>query len=120
MIRTFVLGTLIALLAVACSSPATQQTVDVSQDEDAPAVEEQIVKLGNFEQTPDMKASRERFAAIRLTDGRVLAVGGRGRGLGNVEVGNFEESAELFDSETETWSLQVKWPPNASPRQWSN
>ncbi len=99
----FVLCSLAALVAGACSSPGPQSTVTGDDEEESLPVQDQAVELGEFEKISDMKASRERFAALRLSDGRVLVVGGRGRGLGNVEVGNFEESAELLDPEAVEW-----------------
>jgi len=105
MIRLLVLGIFAVLFAVACSSAASEQVTENNGEAAPLPVEEQVAQLGDFEQTSDMKASRERFAAIRLSDGRVLAAGGRGRGLGNVEVGNFEESTELLDPETVEWTF---------------
>jgi len=105
MIRILVLALFTALFAVACSSPASDQVTETNGDGTSVSAEEQVAELGDFELTSDMKASRERFAAIRLSDGRVLAVGGRGRGLGNVEVGNFEESTELLDPATVEWTF---------------
>ena len=107
---------LIALLAVACSSPATSsvptkpaEESSVSDQDKAPVeeeapVEDVAVELGDFESAPEMKARRERFAALRIGDGRVLALGGRGLGIGTL-VATIHETAELLDPETLEWTL---------------
>ena len=53
----------------------------------------------------DLGAHRERFSAITLNDGRIMAVGGKAIGLRNVEMGNFEDSTEILDINTMTWKL---------------
>lgn len=51
-----------------------------------------------------MSVARQDATATRLTDGRVLVVGGRG--FGSIDVGNvYFESAELFDPAAGTFSL---------------
>jgi hypothetical protein len=101
---------MITLLAVACSSPAASsvpaepvEESSVSVQDEAP-VEDVAVELGDFVSAPDMKARRERFAAIRLSDGRVLALGGRGLGIGTL-VATMHETAELLNPETLEWTM---------------
>ncbi len=73
--------------------------------QDEPPVEDVAVELGDFVRSSDMKASRERFSALRLSDGSVLALGGRGQGLGNVKLGHVEETAEILNPETLEWTF---------------
>ena len=110
MLRFTVVGLLITLLAVACSSPTPSSVPEkpdeessVSVQDEAP-VEDAAVELGDFVSAPDMKARRERFAAISLSDGSVLAVGGRGLGIGTL-VATIHETAELLDPETLEWTF---------------
>ena len=48
-----------------------------------------------------MHDARSAFEMVKLSSGKVLAVGGRGRGSGGVL-----SSAELFDPATKTWQTQ--------------
>jgi len=86
----------------------TNEESSVSVQDDAPvdeaAVEVVAVELGDFANAPDMKARRERFAALGLSDGRVLAVGGRGLGIGTL-IGTMHETAELLNPETLEWTM---------------
>ena len=110
MLRSTVIGMLITLLAVACSSPAASsvpakpvEESSVSVQDEAP-VEDVAVELGDFVSAPDMKARRERFAALRLSDGSVLALGGRGLGIGTL-IATMHETAELLNPETLEWTM---------------
>ena len=96
----------ILAISVACSSdvsPASQ--VREEAEPATEAAEETFEPARDFERAPDLRSSRERFAVIRLADGRVMAVGGRARGLGNVEAGNFNGTAELMEARTLEWTL---------------
>ncbi len=110
MSRSAVIAVLITLLAVACSSPAATsvpaepaEESSVSVQEETP-VEDVAVELGDFVSAPDMKARRERFAALTLSDGSVLALGGRGLGIGTL-VATIHETAEVLDPETLEWTF---------------
>jgi hypothetical protein len=110
MLRSTVIGILITLLVVACSSPAASsvpvepvEESSVSVQDEAP-VEDGAAELGDFVSAPDMKARRERFAAIRLSDGSVLALGGRGLGIGTL-IATMHETAELLNPETLEWTM---------------
>ena len=110
MLRSTIIGLFITILAVACSSPGASSVPEkpieessVSVRDEAP-VEDVAVKSGDFVSAPDMKARRERFAALRLSDGRVLALGGRGLGIGTL-IGTMHETAELLNPETLEWTL---------------
>ena len=103
-------GILIALMAVACSSPAASsvpakpvEESSVSVQDEAP-VEDVAMELGDFVSAPDMKARRERFSALRLSDGSVLALGGRGLGIGTL-IATMHETAELLNPETLEWTM---------------
>ena len=96
----------VAIAPFACASPAAPGPQDDGPATPAPdAGAERFEPARDFERAPDMKSSRERFSVIRLADGRVMAVGGRARGLGNVEAGNFNGTAELMDPRTLEWTL---------------
>ena len=58
---------------------------------------------GEFILVDEMKAARQLHSAIKLPDGRIFVVGGRGPGanLNNTVY----ESAELYDSELDEWTL---------------
>ncbi len=106
---TVILGAAVAVAvgAVACASPAAPGPSQADEP-DAPAPEAgagRFEPARDFERAPDLRSSRERFSVIRLADGRVMAVGGRARGLGNVEAGNFNGTAELMDPSTLEWTL---------------
>ncbi len=110
MLRSTVIGILITLLAVSCSSPAASsvptkpvEESSVSVQDEAP-VEDVAVELGDFVSAPDMKARRERFAALGLSDGSVLALGGRGLGIGTL-IATMHETAELLNPETLEWTF---------------
>ena len=104
MLRSIVIGILITLLAVACSSPAASSVPAEPVEESSVSVQDVAVELGDFVSAPDMKARRERFAAIRLSDGRVLALGGRGLGIG-ILIATMHETAELLNPETLEWTM---------------
>ena len=101
--RLLALG-MIALLFLACSAPAATAPESAGAEGRQPEPAAEFEPARDFDQAPDLKSSRERFAVIRLADGRLLAVGGRARGLGNVEAGNFNETAELLDPKTLEWT----------------
>ncbi len=97
-------------MAVACSSPAASsvpakpvEESSVSVQDEAP-VEDVAMELGDFVSAPDMKARRERFSALRLSDGSVLALGGRGLGIGTL-IATMHETAELLNPETLEWTM---------------
>ena len=102
--RLLALGT-IAALVLGCSAPAATAPESAGTDRQQPGTAAEFEPARDFDEAPDLKSSRERFSVIRLADGRLLAVGGRARGLGNVEAGNFNETAELLDPKTLKWTL---------------
>ena len=92
----------LAAVALACAGPAAS-TPDPEEpaDQKTPTAT-RLEPARDFDSAPDLKSSRERFAVIRLADGRLLAVGGRARGMGGLEAGTSTR------------------PPNCStPRRWS-
>lgn len=95
----------LAAVALACAGPAAS-TPDPEEpaDQKTPTAT-RLEPARDFDSAPDLKSSRERFAVIRLADGRLLAVGGRARGMGGLEAGNFNETAELLDPKTLEWTL---------------
>ena len=112
MFRSVIIVFLITTLAVACSSTGesseTEKSIEessVSVQDEAPVEEEAEVSmdLGEFVTASDMMAKRERYAALMLSDGRVLAVGGRGLGIGTL-IATMHETAELLDPETLEWT----------------
>ena len=108
MLRSVIIVFLITTLAVACSSTGetseTEKSIEessVSAQDEAPIEDaaEVSMDLGEFVTASDMMAKRERYAALLLSDGRVLAVGGRGLGIGTL-IATMHETAELLDPET--------------------
>jgi hypothetical protein len=91
----------LAILA-ACSSESGSVEVDTGEPGDAPAASG--LASGIFEKGPDMKSRRERFTTIQLSDGRLMSVGGRAIGL-QAQSGNYNETAELFDPASTTWTF---------------
>ena len=98
------LATLAFVLLAACAgdaaAPGTSETVSV------PEVEPEVsVSIGSFSKTRLMADKRERHGSVILNDGRVLVVGGRGRGVhGALQQGFWNASAEVFDPITGDWS----------------
>ncbi len=80
--------------------PAAQQ----APGESASQVRASQTTFGEFESGPDMKSRRERFATVKMSDGRLLAVGGRAVGL-QAQSGNFNETAEVFDPTDTVWTF---------------
>ena len=112
MLRSVIIVFLITTLAVACSSTGesseTEKSIEessISAQDEAPIEEDAEVSmdLGEFVTASDMVAKRERYAALLLSDGRVLAVGGRGLGIGTL-IATMHETAELLDPETLEWT----------------
>ena len=114
MFKTILIGLLITILAIACSSESASSDSDAAQPrgdssvsaQDEAPIEDAVevsMDLGEFVTSSDMMAKRERYAALLLSDGRVLAVGGRGLGIGTL-IATMHETAELLDPETLEWA----------------
>ena len=73
-------------------------------DEGATQARSNQASIGEFASGPDMKSRRERFATVKMSDGRLLAVGGRAVGL-QAQSGNFNETAEVFDPAATEWTF---------------
>jgi Kelch motif protein len=65
-------------------------------------------RTGRFTAGASMYEHRAEFRAVRLVDGRILAVGGRGVGSSTYD------SAELYEPSTNRWS--PTWPPTGYRR----
>ena len=111
MLRSAAFVVLVTLLAVACSSPAATsvpakpvEESSVSVQDEAP-IEGVAVELGDFVSAPDMKARRERFAALTLRDGSVLALGGRGLGIGTLVGNHPRDGGKCSTPETLEWTF---------------
>lgn len=89
-------------LLVGCSGgePAAQKT----PDENTTQVRSNRTTIGEFASGPDMKSRRERFTTVKMSDGRLLAVGGRAVGL-QAQSGNYNETAEVFDPAETVWTF---------------
>ena len=95
-----------AAASLNCAAPAAPEPVPgEGQGQEQAGQTVLFEPARDFDRAPDLKSARERFAVTRLSDGRIMAVGGRARGLGNVEAGNFNETAELLDPATLQWTL---------------
>ena len=114
MFKLILIGLLITILAIACSSESAssdseagqpREDSSVSAQDEAPIEDavEVSMDLGEFVTASDMMAKRERYAALLLSDGRVLAAGGRGLGIGTL-IATMHETAELLDPETLEWT----------------
>lgn len=90
----------VAALAAACGSDAASDTG--GSDEPGAPSQSVGVEIGEFIDGPDMKSRRERFTTVHLSDGRLMAVGGRAIGL-QAQSGNYNETAELFDPAKTEW-----------------
>ena len=73
-------------------------------DEDTTQARSSQATIGEFEDGPDMKSRRERFATVKMSDGRLLAVGGRAIGL-QAQSGNYNETAEVFNPTDTVWTF---------------
>ena len=97
---------LLAALAAACggaaAAPAVAEDVDEPPAVASPAIKERGPAVGTFAGTASMAMNRQEHAAALLADGRVLVAGGRGLGGGRQL--KPDDSAELYDPATGTWS----------------
>ncbi len=73
-------------------------------DEDTTQARSSRATIVEFEGGPDMKSRRERFATVKMSDGRLLAAGGRAVGL-QAQSGNYNETAEVFDPTDTVWTF---------------
>ena len=98
----------VALAGAACGSDAASESSDTGDTAatggtsgSSPA---SVLSPSEFVKGPDMKSRRERFTTVRFADGRLMSVGGRAIGL-QAQSGNYNETAELFDPASTTWTF---------------
>ncbi|MDD9996034.1 MAG: hypothetical protein OXS35_09895, partial [Dehalococcoidia bacterium] len=100
---------LASLLAVACggggdvSEPAPTGGEEIQKVDDGGGSSASSGSSGEFVNVDEMKAARQLHAAVKLPDGRVFVIGGRGPGanLNNTVY----ESAEIYDPAADEWTL---------------
>ena len=77
---TTLVSTLVLMAAGCSSSPAADLTGDPGDVGDLKGQSLDAMDTGEFELTGEMSNDRQSHAAIKLSDGRVMALGGRGKG----------------------------------------
>ncbi len=107
-LAAFALGAVaIASLALAAGCSSGDEPAGAGPDRSAQGEGRSSVAsagTGKFVAGPDMKSRRERFAIVKMDDGRLLAAGGRAVGL-QAQSGNYNETAEVFDPGATRWEF---------------
>ena len=96
----------LAAAAACAGAPAAAPSPDSPGSGDADAAAkvrpDSGAAVGTFTLTGEMGNDRQYHASVKLADGRVMAVGGRGKGVSEWPI--VHHSAEIYDPATGAWT----------------
>ena len=98
------ISVILTLIVISCGAEETSESRTISNESDAVAQGDVGKKSLSFELGQAMESKRDRFALLVLSNGNLIAAGGKEVGM-QAQSGNFNRTVEIFDPVKNQWTF---------------
>jgi len=95
---------ILTLTLISCGSKETSDSQTISDESDSVLQTDTAREPLSFEIGQAMESKRDRFALLFLSNGNLIAAGGKEVGM-QAQSGNFNRTVEIFDPVTNQWTF---------------